>query len=730
VSTASIISHDIVRLDGGNTTVCIEVEPGRVPVWRHFGRALGDSAVLARFSAASARPLPPASLDVVSGVPVLPCFGNDSAYPPALRAHRSGHGPVQELVLDRVEQIDDCTVTLHLIDVPSVLTARVALHLDPGCGVLTLETELTNTGTDPLTVDALAAGSVPMPASAREVGYFTGQWCHEYQWHREPIGAAGWGRENRRGRTSHDAPPVCFVLAAGASGEAGEVVGCQLAWSGNHRLALDWHDDGALVAQAGEWFAPGEVILPPGASLRTPALHVAWSSDGLDGASAAFHALARRRVLQWPGGAMRPRPVHLNTWEAIYFQHDAARLRALADHAAAVGIERFVLDDGWFLGRNDDRAGLGDWWPDPAKYPDGLGPVIAHVQGLGMEFGLWVEPEMVNPDSQLFRAHPDWVLQVTDRPLRLGRHQLVLDLSRPEVTDHLFASLNELLARHPIAYLKWDMNRDLAQACGATGRAAYRTQTLAVYALMQRLRASHPDLEIESCASGGGRADLGILAFAHRIWTSDNNDAVSRVEIQSGALRVFPPEVLGSHVGPAPTHTTGRTQSLDFRCAVAAFGHMGVEADVVKMTAPERQTLAAWIAFHKQWRHVLHGGRIHQGATAPGRRWWLARTEQQAVLAVITTAPPSHTQEPPVQLRPLAGPRSWRVRLARRAGHPRARDDEDPAWLAALAGDGVVMTGDELAGIGLALPVMNPESALIVLLEEAAIASPVTQSRP
>jgi alpha-galactosidase len=711
------VSHDIVRLDGAGATVCIEVESGRAPLWRHFGPRLGEISTLKRFSVVDTRALPPASLDAVSGIPVLPCFGNASARSPALRAHRDGHGPVQDLVLDRVEWIADSASRLHLVDLPSALTARITVSLDAECGVLTLQTELTNAGSGRLTIDALAAGAVPMPARARDVAYFTGQWCHEYQWRREPIGAAGWRRENRRGRTSHDAPPVCFVLGVDTSDDAGEAVGCQLAWSGNHCLALDRDDDGALVLQAGEWLAPGELILEPGASVTTPALHVVWSNDGLDGVSSAFHGFARRRVLRWPGGAMRPRPVHLNTWEAIYFQHDAQRLRELADHAAAVGIERFVLDDGWFEGRNDDRAGLGDWWPDPAKYPDGLGPLIAHVRGLGMEFGLWVEPEMVNPDSRLFRAHPDWVLQVKDRPLRLGRNQLVLDLSRPEVMDYLFGKLHGLLTQHAIAYLKWDMNRDLVQACGSTGRAAYRTQTLAVYELMGRLRASHPDLEIESCASGAGRADLGILALAHRIWTSDNNDAVSRVEIQSGALRIFPPEVLGSHVGPAPAHATGRTQSLHFRCAVASFGHMGVEADVSKMTEDERATLAGWIAFHKQWRDVLHGGRIHQGATPSGLRWWLARTEQRALLAVIRIVPPPHAQEMPLQLRALCGGGTWRVRLARQVGHPRARAGTDAAWLSAIRTDGAVMTGDELAGLGLALPVMHPESALIFVLE-------------
>jgi alpha-galactosidase len=524
-------------------------------------------------------------------------------------------------------------------------------------------------------------------------------------------------RENRTGRSSHQAPPACFLLGADTGEFTGEAMGCQLAWSGNHRFALDRHDDGSLLLQAGEWLAPGEGLLEPGATLETPLMHLAWSGQGLDGVSAAFHAFVRRHVLHWPGGDMRPRPVHLNTWEAVYFDHDPERLKALATQAAKVGIERFVLDDGWFPARDHDRAGLGDWRPDPRKFPEGLGPLAAHVRGLGMEFGLWVEPEMVNPDSDLFRAHPDWALRAQGRPLVLGRHQLVLDLTRAEVADDLFGKLDFLLAAHPIAYLKWDMNRDLAQACDTLGRAAYRRHTRAVYALMARLRERHPQVEIESCASGGGRADLGVLALATRLWTSDNNDAVSRVAIQSGALRLFPPEVLGAHVGPAPAHATGRSQGIDFRCAVACFGHLGVEADLLAMAPDERTALAGWIAFHKRWRPVLHGGTAHQGTTASGLHWRLARTPDRAVLAVLTVVPPDHPCEPPLRLPPLAGGGRWRIRLARQAGQARARAEAGSPWIAALQGPGVTAGGDELARSGLPVPVMNPESALIFTFE-------------
>ncbi|HQN52708.1 MAG TPA: alpha-galactosidase, partial [Phenylobacterium sp.] len=351
-------------------------------------------------------------------------------------------------------------------------------------------------------------------------------------------------------------PPYMLVGEAGFSQATGEVTGAHLAWSGDARMLAERLRDGRIQLQGGELFLPGEVSLAPGETYDTPILYAARSGAGLNGLSDRFHPFVREVIL---GGRLKakPRPVHFNTWEAVYFRHDLTELKALADLAAEVGAERFILDDGWFKGRNDDTTSLGDWIPDAAKYPNGLTPLIDRVRGLGLEFGLWVEPEMANLDSDLVRAHPDWLLHVDDRAQPVGRGQYVLDLTRPEVADHLFARLDALLAQHEIGYLKWDMNRDLTHAA-SRGRPASRRQTLAVYALIDRLRAAHPDVEIESCASGGGRADFEILKRTDRIWTSDCNDPVERQTIQQGFSIFFPPEVMGAHVGPAASHTTAR----------------------------------------------------------------------------------------------------------------------------------------------------------------------------
>lgn len=390
---------------------------------------------------------------------------------------------------------------------------------------------------------------------------------------------------------------------------------------------------------------------------------------------------------------MKPRPVHLNTWEGFYFDHDLGALKDLATAAADIGIERFVLDDGWFAGRNDETSSLGDWWVDPAKYPDGLAPLADHVTRLGMEFGLWVEPEMVNPDSDLFRAHPDWVLQIAGRPVLAARNQLVLDLTRPAVGDYLFGKIAALLRSLPISYLKWDHNRDLTHA-GTTP--LYRRQVLAAYALFDRFRTEFLNVEIEACAGGGGRIDAGIAARTHRFWTSDCIDAVSRVGIQRGFLQFMPPELMGSHVGASPAHSTGRSQAMAFRAGVALPGHFGVELDLRKIGAAESDELRAAIARYKRLRALLHGARLWLGE-APDGVVWQAHGDQDGMLLLVTrTRPTTQRHQPHLRLAMLDPARRYHIT---RDGA--AACDYDGAWL---------------QRIGLPLPPMRGEDVLVFSL--------------
>lgn len=580
------------HLTGGGCSLVLADCGQALPRWVWFGEELPAAAAAAAGTTRRIPGLPAASLEQPVLPSLCPVSGMGWFGLPALSV---GGQPV--IFAPAVVVVGDRSLTVTARADGLVWQQQIELA---ETGIVTLRTRLENTGSVPLRLDHCASAAVELPPDASEILTFDGGWTEEFQERHVSLPVGIFRRETTRGRTSHDAFPGVIV----SDPQGRQHLAAHLGWSGNHRLSVERLRDGTRLLMLGENLLPGEGDLPPGGVYEAPAAHVWVSADGLDGIRRLAHGHVRAFM-----GTRRPRPVHLNTWEALYFNHDPAVLADLVVEAAALGVERFVLDDGWFLGRHHDRAALGDWTPDPRKYPQGLGELFSRVQAAGMEVGLWVEPEMVNPDSDLYRRHPDWCLHVpgADRPT--ARHQLVLDVARPEVADYLFAALDRLLSEYPIAYLKWDMNRDLAPAWGGeTGGWRYRAQVLAVYALIDRLKAAHPAVEIESCASGGGRADWEILRRTDRIWTSDSNDARDRAVIQRGFSLFFPPEVMGSHVGPSECHTSGRKLPLTTRIHVALFGHMGIEWDVREATPQQKADLARLIALHKEWRPVLHGG--------------------------------------------------------------------------------------------------------------------------
>jgi alpha-galactosidase len=705
-------------LHSPHTSVVLEVRPHEAPLWRYWGPRLPEHC-LPLAPLRDGRAIPPSSMEFDQPLTVAPSFGVGWYMQSALLAHRSGQQFAQQFTACRIETlVAGEHIAIHLTD--AVAQLRLVLHMAlDGNDMLQLRSELFNDGHDVLDVQWLAAGTVPLPGDAQAVRSYTGQWANEFQLQVDALSRSLWQRENRRGRSSHDNFPGAVVTTPGATQHTGTVYGAHLAWSGNHKQTIEWLHDGQYQWQLGEWLTPGEVRLAAGESLQTPTLMATCSTQGLNGLAANFHATVRRR-LPWPGGHMRPRPVHLNTWEAVYFDHRSDDIRALAAAAASVGVERFVLDDGWFQGRHSDHAALGDWWPDPAKYPQGLQPLATYVNQLGMEFGLWVEPEMVNPNSQLFRAHPDWALQLEGRSLLTMRNQLVLDVARGEVADYLFAQLDALLSQVPIAYLKWDMNRDLSTAGNALGHPAYRSFVHALYALLDRVRAAHPQLEIESCASGGARLDFGVLKHTHRVWTSDCNDALSRISIQRGALQFLPPEILGAHIGPAPAHTTGRSHSLNFRAGVALSGHLGIEADVRHLSDEERMALSHWVGLYKQLRMRLHTGLVWLGEAGDGVLWQ-AHGDAQAsdlLLLVYRTTPTSHRNTPPLRLPMLRLTAHYTLERLDPTPPEGTSSPLNDATLAAGTDQAQPPTahGAWLAAVGLPLPRMNAESALIYRL--------------
>ena len=681
---------DALVLHGRASSLVLELVPGGAPLWRHWGARLADDVAIP--APLADRPRPGFVTDRDVPFALFPGYGRGWFGQAGLLAHRAGRDFALEF--DGAEVMAAAqAATVVLADSVAQVEVAVTLALDPDSDVLTVATRLTNRGAAPLDVQWLAAACLPLPPGARDVRHFAGRHNGEFAEQTDALGRGQWRRENRRGLTSHDCFPGAVVLGS-ESAAGGGAWGAQLAWSGSHLQLIEWIDDGRWQWQLGEGLAPGELRLAPGESVTTPEVLATYSPEGAGGVARNFHAAMRARSA-WPGGAMTPRKVHLNTWEALYFNHDEGDLMALADAAAEIRIERFVLDDGWFAGRRDDRRALGDWRVDAGKYPRGLARLAEHVIARGMDFGLWVEPEMVSPDSDLYRAHPDWALALAGRDPLTARHQLVLDLSRADVRDHLYDALAALLGTLPIAYLKWDHNRDLTDAGSVDGRAAYRAQVQGSYALYDRLRAAFPQVEIEACAGGGGRIDAAIATRTQRFWISDTTDAVARVAIQRGYLQFMPPERMGAHIGSATAHTTGRTQSLDFRAAVALPGHLGVELDPRTLEPDERHRLATWISRYKTLRDRVHAGQVWMGDAGDGVLWQAHGTPDALVVFAYRIRPPSWRYPPALRLPML---------------------DRSARYAVTTDGDVTEVSGSWLGEVGLALPAMPSEGAFIVEL--------------
>jgi len=692
------------------TEVIIDVSTG-APTIVHWGSPLGEDADLGTVATALSRPIVHGTIDVIAPVSVVPEHGAGFPGRPGLLGRRGGGRAWAPRFVPHshevsTDQANRSRLTVHAVDEVAELALDVTLALDTALHVWAT---VTNTATRRYSLDALTI-TLPVAEQAGELLSFEGRWSREFHPVRSEWLDGSLLVENRRGRTSHESPPLLFAGNRGFDEWGGEVWGAHVAWSGNHTMFAERLPDGRRYLQAGELLHPGEIVLEPGQSYTTPETIAVYSQCGLNPATQGFHRSLRAR----PNHPTTPRPVLLNTWEAVYFDHDTDKLKALADAAADLGIERFVLDDGWFGSRRNDAKGLGDWWVSEAVYPGGLEPLISHVTGLGMDFGIWVEPEMVNPDSDVFRAHPDWALITPGYEPVLGRQQLVLDLGNREAFDFIFGYLDRLLSDHDIAYVKWDMNRDHIQGSGQQGAAGTNAQTLALYHLIDKLRRAHPAVEFESCASGGARIDHEILKRSERVWTSDCNDALERQTIQRGVSMLIPPEVMGAHIGPTTSHTTGRTQTLSFRAATAMFGHLGVEWNVTKLTDEERVALHAVIAMHKEHRELLHSGDVVRFDTDPAYNangvYAPDRSEGIIAFAQLTTAP-SQTP-PPLRLPGLDADARYRIEHLRIPYETWGAARVQPPWLA----DGVVLTGRQLVAHGVQPPTLHPESALLFKL--------------
>ncbi len=508
----------------------------------------------------------------------------------------------------------------------------VTLHyaMDSGSGILARWATIENRGTEAATVEQAAAASWSLPAAKYTLNYLTGRWAGEWTLNQEPVLAGARVIESRRGSTGHQANPWFALQAGEANEDHGEVWFGALAWSGSWRITVERDQLDAVRVTGG--FNPFDFgyVLHPGMSLETPVFYGGYSVDGLGGASRLLHHFELEHILpvassmaDKTAGAepktLTPklRPVIYNSWEATEFGVNEAGQMALAEKAAALGIDRFVMDDGWFGQRKDDHAGLGDWYVNQKKFPHGLKPLIDKVHALGMDFGLWVEPEMVNPDSDLYRNHPEWVLNFKGRPETQQRNQLVLNLARPDVHAYILGFLDKLLTENDIAFLKWDYNRNWSepgwdQVPPAEQKQVYVEYTKNLYAILAELRQRHPKVEIESCSGGGGRVDLGILKYVDEVWPSDNTDPFDRLTQQNGFTYAYTPQIMMAWVTDSPHWLNKRTTSLQYRMLSSMQGALGIGANIDKWTPDETAVAKRLIAAYKEVQSTIVQGDLYR----------------------------------------------------------------------------------------------------------------------
>lgn len=636
-------------------------------------------------------------LDTVPPLTICPVAG-DSFSGHAGLSLRNAQGvrilPVfSDLTLDGSENLLQFTAK----DTENRLTYIATFEADTETGLITAQAKLESTS--PVIVEHFSAPVLPAPQNAVEMIDFSGKWIGEMQENTIPWRVGARLRDNPTGRSGHEQFPGLYLPSTGAKSTSGPVHALHYGWSGGNVMIAEELPDGRRQIQFGP--ATGSVT-KPATSIETAPLFMAYSDHGLNGCAIAFQRHVRDRIITWP---RRKRPVHYNCWEAIYFDHDLQTLTEIADRAARLGAERFVLDDGWFGKRDDDTSSLGDWVLDRRKWPDGLTPFINHLKSIGMGFGLWFEPEMVNPDSDLYRAHPEWILGRPNQ--RLGRQQMVLDMSKVEVRDHLFDLISTTLAHDDIEYIKWDHNRVLPMND--------IEQTYGTYEVMDRLRAQFPNVEIESCASGGGRMDYGILERTQRVWLSDSNDAIERLRIQHAAALFLPACVTGSHVGPRHCHTSGRTLDMDFRAWTAAQRHMGFEMDPRELTDEEAETLTTVTRWWKANRDWMLDGDIHRLDSSDPEitaEQQISRDGEKFVCFAAKTANFKQINPRPLRLTGLAPNRYYNIKLL---NNPSAQSASLPSrGDCILTTSEIVLSGAALMQMGITLPCNFPETISVI----------------
>ena len=600
---------------------------------------------------------------------------------------------------------DACeTLRLKLKDKVNGLAVTLLYGVFAQADVITRAALLENEGSGPIRLDKAASACLDLPFGPWELIHFHGRHCMERQPERVPLSHNIQTLRSARGASSHQHNPFAILAAPHTTEEAGECLGAMLVWSGNFKIECEVSQMQSTRLVAGVSDDDFSWTLKPGGQFAAPEVLFCYSDQGLSELSARYHRFLQRHIIRSPWRD-KPRPILINNWEATYMDFDAQRIWDIARQARDLGVEMLVLDDGWFGERSDDSSGLGDWQFNEKKLGCTFDQLIGRVREMGLLFGLWIEPEMVCANTALYAAHPDWALSIPGRAPATGRSQLVLDLGRPEVVDYLYDIFHRLLAEHDIAYIKWDMNRNLTDVYSRVlpperqGEAAYRYM-LGLYSLLDRLTRDFPQVLFEGCAGGGGRFDAGMLCYCPQIWCSDDTDAIHRIKIQYGTSFGYPPCAMGSHISASPNHQTGRSTLLSTRAVVAMAGTFGYELDLQKLTADEKEMVKAQIVRYKQLQPLLLEGRCERLTDA---------VTDTCFTAWQFTAPDrSRAAVSVVVIDPQANP--WPIHIRLRGLDPQALYHESLTER--------VYTGAALCHAGLTLPIMQGDYPAVQIMIE------------
>ncbi|MEK3737820.1 alpha-galactosidase [Paenibacillus sp. FSL H7-0941] len=652
----------------------------------------------------------------------FPSYGNGDFREPALEVHlvdgttvtdfrykshtiNKGKPALKGLPATYVESDEEAeTLEIVLQDDKTGLIAALSYTVFNNQDVITRSVRIENLGKDNLVLKRVLSANVDFHDSDYDMLQLSGTWTRERHIHKRPLVPGIQRIDSKRGSSSHQQNPFMALLAKDATEDHGEVYGFSLVYSGSFLAQAEVDQYG--ISRVGIGIQPFNFqwLLEPGESFQAPEAVLVRSSEGLGGLSRTYHRLYRTRLCR---GEFRDskRPILINNWEATYFNFNADKIKEIAKAGKELGLELFVLDDGWFGKRDNDDSSLGDWVEDRRKLPEGLGKLGEDITAMGMEFGLWFEPEMVSPESDLYREHPDWCLHVPGHKSSLARQQLVLDLSRKDVCDYIVESVSSVLSSAPITYVKWDMNRNMTEIGSALLPAERQRETahryiLGLYDVLERIVSRFPHILFESCSGGGGRFDPGMLYYMPQTWTSDDTDAVERLKIQYGTSMVYPASSMGAHVSAVPNHQVHRITPLETRGHVAMSGNFGYELDLTKLTEAEREDIRKQVSEYKELRMLIQYGdfyRLLSPFEGNETAWMFVSADKKEAFATYFQV--------------LAGPNPPLRRLRLKG--------LDPAKSYKLELNGGVYRGDELMHFGLTIPQLEGDfrSLLFVLRE-------------